>query len=159
MDVLPLDVIGWIFATGCSVALLLGAWLTLAAMKYGGEAKKQLQARMLEDLLLYSIWLMGLAGGIGMLAGKGWSRPALELFCWTLMILLGISAARRFRAMPKPRFMLGLSLLVFTAPVFAVCVATIITLRSGEAVKGLTGDVTDRLHFAVFPANAPNRRA
>lgn len=150
MDVLPLEVIGWIFTVGCSVALLLGAWLTLAAMKYGGEAKQQLQARMLEDLVLYSIWLLGLAGGIGMLAGKGWSRPALELFCWTLIILLGLSATKRFRAMPKPRLMLGLSLLVFIAPVVAVCVATIITLRSGSAVKELSHDVTDRLHLALI---------
>jgi hypothetical protein len=95
---------------------------------------------------------MGLAGGIGLLVGKGWSRPALELFCWTLMILLGISAAKRFRDMPKPRFLLGLSLLLFIAPVLAVCVATIITLRSGSAVKELSHDVTDRLHFAVSPA-------
>jgi hypothetical protein len=159
MDVLPLDVIGWIFTIGCTVALLLGAWLTLAAMKVGGDAKRQLQARMLEDLMLFSIWLLGLAGGIGVLQGKGWSRPALELFCWTLMILLGISAVKRFRAMPKPRFLLGLSLIVFIAPVVAVCIATILTLRSGGAVKELSDYVTDRPHIAGLARDGTGGRA
>jgi hypothetical protein len=146
VDLLPIDIIGWLFTVGCGLALLLGAWLTLSAMKIGGEAKRQLQQRMLDDLMLFSIWLLGLAGGIGVLQGKGWSRPALELFCWVLMVLLGMSAYKRFSVMPKPRLLPGLSLLVFIAPVVALCIATILTLRSEAAVKELTHDVIDRLH-------------
>src|SRR5262245_820833 len=103
----------------------------------GGSVRQALADRMLEDLLLYSIWLLGLAGGVGVLAGKPWSRPALELFCWTLMILLGISAARRYHLAPKPRLVLGLSLALFVIPIFALCVATILTLRSEEVVRQL----------------------
>ncbi|HUK03668.1 MAG TPA: hypothetical protein VLV90_01150 [Burkholderiales bacterium] len=139
MDTLPLELIGWVYSVGCSIALLAGAWLTIGVHKLGVEGRRELAARLLEDLLLFSIWLLGLAGGVGVLAGKAWSRPALELFCWTLMVLLLISAARRLRAVPPPRLMLGLSLALFVAPVIAICVATILTLRSEAAVKQLSG--------------------
>src|SRR5262245_57302028 len=139
MDVLPLEVIGWLFTVASGVALLLGAWLTLGARKMGGRAQQELAARLLDDFMLFSIWLLGLAGGIGVLIGKGWSRPVLELFCWALMILLAMSAMKRFRAMPPPRLVQGLSLAVFIAPVIALCVATILTLRSETALRVLSG--------------------
>jgi len=138
MDTLPLELIGWLYTIGCGIALLAGTWLTLGVHKFGESGRRELASRLLEDLLLFSLWLLGLAGGIGVLAGKGWSRPALELFCWTLMILLVISAARRFRALPPPRGFLGLSLALFVAPVVALCIATILTLRSEAAVKQLS---------------------
>lgn len=138
MEVLPLDVIGWLFTVGCGIALLAGTWLTLSLQKGGAQARQALAARLLEDLMLFSIWLLGLAGGVGVLVGKGWSRSALELFCWTLMILLVLSAVRRLRAAPPPRLMLGLSLAVFIAPVVAFCIATILTLRSEAAIKQLS---------------------
>jgi hypothetical protein len=139
MDVLPLDVVGWLYTVSCGVALLLGAWLTIGARKLGGKTRDELAARLLEDFLLFSIWLLGLGGGIGVLVGKGWSRPALELFCWVLMILLAMSAMKRFRAMPRPRLIPGLSLVVFVAPVIVVCVATILTLRGETALRVLSG--------------------
>ena len=138
MDVLPLPVVGWLYTVGCSVALLVGTWLTIGMQRAGEHARRELAARLLEDLALYSIWLLGLAGGIGVLAGQAWSRPALELFCWALMILLLMSSARRFLAMPKPRLILGLSLAMFIAPVIALCIATILTLRSEAVVKQLS---------------------
>jgi hypothetical protein len=138
MDLLPLEVIGWLFTVGCTVALLAGAWLTIGLQRSGEEGRRALAVRLLEDLILFSLWLLGLAGGIGVLTGKGWSRPALELFCWTITILLVLSAARRFRAAPSPRWVLGLSLAAFVAPIIVVCVATVLTLRSEAALKQLS---------------------
>jgi hypothetical protein len=138
MDALPLEVIGWLFTVGCGIALLAGTWLTLSLQKSGEEGRRALAARLLEDMMLFSIWLLGLAGGVGVLAGKAWSRPALELFCWTLMILLMLSAVRRYRAVPPPRLLLGLSIAAFVAPVIALCIATILTLRSEAAIKQLS---------------------
>lgn len=138
MDALPLEVIGWLYTVVCGVALLAGTWLTIGMHKSGEQVRRELAARLLDDLLLFSIWLLGLAGGVGVLAGKGWSRPVLELFCWTLMILLMVSAVKRYRAMPPPRLLAGLSLAAFIAPVIAVCVATILTLRSETAAKQLS---------------------
>jgi hypothetical protein len=138
MDVLPLEVIGWLFTIGCGIALLAGVWLTAGLQGSGAEARRALAERLLEDFILFSVWLLGLAGGVGVLLGKGWSRPALELFCWTLIVLLLLSAVRRFRAVAPPRVMLGLSLAAFIAPVIAVCVATILTLRSEAAIRQLS---------------------
>ena len=138
MDALPLPVIGWVFTVGCALALLIGTWLTIGMHLAGGKARQELAARLLEDLLLFSIWLLGLAGGVGVLMGVAWSRPALELFCWTIMVLLGMSAWRRLRAAPGPRIVLGLSLALFILPVIAVCVATILTLRSEAVVRQLS---------------------
>jgi len=146
MDLLPLEVVGWLFTVASTLALLAGAWLTVGVQRSGEEGRRALASRLLEDLILFSIWLLGLAGGIGVLAGQGWSRPALELFCWTIMILLVLSAARRFLAAPPPRWMLGLSLAAFVAPVIVFCIATILTLRSEAALKQLS--VIQRILYA-----------
>jgi hypothetical protein len=138
MDLLSLEVVGWLFTVVCASALLVGTWLTIGVQRSGEEGRRALASRLLEDLILYSIWLLGLAGGIGVLAGQGWSRPALELFCWTLIILLVLSAARRFLSAPPPRWMLGLSLAAFVTPVIVFCIATILTLRSEAALKQLS---------------------
>jgi len=85
------------------------------------------------------ILFLGLAGGVGVLLGKAWSRPVLELFCWTLMILLLLSCWSRLRFAPPPRAILGLSMALFVSPIVAVCIATILTLRSEAALRLLAG--------------------
>ena len=139
MDVLPLDVVGWLFTVGSAIALLAGTLLTIQMQTAGADARRQLAAHLLDDFVLFSIWLIGLAGGVGVLIGKGWSRAVLELFCWALMVLIVMSAMKRFRAAPPPRLVLGLSLALFIAPVVAVCIATILTLRGETALRVLAG--------------------
>jgi hypothetical protein len=139
MNLLELDVIGWLFSVASGIALALGIWL-IVFMHYGGlGARKPLGKRVLEDALLFGIWSLGLAGGIGVLQGRAWSRPALELFCWTLVILVLMSCWSRLRLAPPPRAMLGLSMALFAMPVIAVCAATILTLRSETALRLLAG--------------------
>jgi hypothetical protein len=138
MELLNLALIGWLFAVGSGIALALG--VLIVGLYYGrGGARTQPGRRVLEDLLLFAIWLLGLAGGIGVLLGKSWSRPALELFCWTLMALLLLSCWSRLREAPRPRNMRALSLALFVMPVIAVCIATILTLRSETALRVLSG--------------------
>ena len=139
MDVLPLPVIGWMFSAGCALALLFGAWLIIG-MHYSGEgASRQLASRVLDDSLLFGIWILGLAGGIGVLQEKSWSRPALELFCWSVMVLILFSAWGRLREAVPPRTTLALSIALFVVPLLAICLATIVTLRSETAVRVLAG--------------------
>ena len=138
MDLLNLELIGWLFSVGSGIALALGT--LIVGMHYSREeTRKQLGRRVLEDLTLFAIWVLGLAGGIGVLLGKSWSRPALELFCWTLMVLLLMSCWSRLREAPPPRNMRALSLALFVMPVVAVCIATILTLRSETALRVLSG--------------------
>jgi hypothetical protein len=139
MDVLDLQLVGWLYTVGCALALLLGTWLTLAVYAQGEQGRRQLAERMLDDLLLFSIWLLGLAGGIGVLMEKSWSRWVLELFCWVLVVLAMMSAYGRWRAAPPPRGLLPLSLALFLFPILAFCAATVLTLRGETALRVLAG--------------------
>jgi len=138
--ILSLALVGWIYAIGCGLALVLGAWLVVSLHMKGGEgARRQLASRVLDDTVLFGIWILGLAGGVGVLQGKDWSRWVLELFCWVLAALVVFSVISRWRAAPKPRGLLGFSLAVFALPIIAFCAATILTLRSEAAVRALAG--------------------
>lgn len=139
MDLVNLELIGWFFSVGSGIALALGSWLIIGLHYSGDGVRKPLSKRVLEDSVLFGIWLLGLASGIGVLLGKSWSRPALELFCWTLLILLLMSCWSRLRLTPPPRTMLALRLALFVLPVVAICVATILTLRSETALRVLSG--------------------
>ncbi|HEY8069167.1 MAG TPA: hypothetical protein VIF38_09785 [Burkholderiales bacterium] len=139
MDLLDLSLLGWLFSIASGLALAAGAWLIVGIYLHDEAARKELAARVLEDSLLFGIWIFGLAGGIGVLLDKSWSRPVLEFFCWVLMALLSLSAFRRWHAAPPPRLALALSLAMFVVPVIAVCVATIVTLRGEAAVRLLAG--------------------
>ena len=139
MDVLNLALVGWLFAVGSGLALGLGIWIIIGLHQSGEDVRRHLAARALDDSLLFGIWILGIAGGIGVLLEKSWSRWVLELFCWTLMILVLLSAWSRWRAAPAPRGMLAVSLALFVVPLIAVCVATIATLRGETALRVLVG--------------------
>ncbi|HEV8096535.1 MAG TPA: hypothetical protein VGP71_12455 [Burkholderiales bacterium] len=130
MDALPLPLIGWLYTLVCGSALALGAWLVIGVHFSGEDARKQLASRVSDDAMLFGIWILGLAGGIGLLLGKAWSAVVLEFFCWVLMVLVVMTAVSRFRAAEPPRITLGLSLALFVVPVLAFCGATIYTLRA-----------------------------
>lgn len=129
MTPLPLQLVGWTYTIVCALALLLGAWLVIGVHFSGEDARKHLASRVIDDAVLFGIWILGLFGGIGVILGKSWSTLVLEFFCWVLMVLVGMSAVSRFRAAAPPRVTLGLSLLLFVVPVLAFCGATIYTLR------------------------------
>ena len=126
---LPLQLLGWLYILICTAALLVGAWLVIGVHFSGHDARKQLASRVIDDAVLFGIWILGLAGGIGTVLGKSWSSVVLEFFCWVLMVLVLMTAVTRFRAAEPPRIALALSLALFLIPVLAFCGATIYTLR------------------------------
>ena len=138
MDSLPLPVIGWAFTIACAGALMLGAWMIIGVHRSGPEARGRLAARVLDDTLLFAIWILGLAGGIGVLRIKSWGATVLELFCWTLSLLVLLSCWNRLRVSTPPRVMLVFSILLFAVPIIVFCAATILTLRS-EAARAALG--------------------
>jgi hypothetical protein len=138
MDSLPLPVIGWVFTLVSAIALLFGAWIIIGIHRGGEKARRQLAARVLDDTLLFGIWILGLVGGIGVLMTKSWAPTVLELFCWTLGILVVLSVLTRLRASWPPRPTLVVSLVLFAVPVIVVCVATVLTLRS-DATRAVFG--------------------
>ena len=102
MDLLNLELMGWLVSVVSAIALGLGMLIVGSHCAQVG-LRTYVAKRVLEDGVLFLIWLLGLAGGIGLLQGKAWSRPALELFCWTLMVLLVMSRDPPGCRMPPPR--------------------------------------------------------
>jgi len=139
VDFLPLPVIGWLFTIASALALVLGGWLIAVIHLRDEAARKELARRVLDDMTLFGVWILGMAGGVGVLLDKSWSRPVLELFCWVLMVLVTLSAISRWRTAPRPRGLLAVSLALFVIPVAAVCIATIFTLRGETALRVLSG--------------------
>ena len=138
MNLLDIELIGWLFSVGSGFALALGILIMgIQYVRQGSSGRSGQQ--LLEDAVLFGIWLLGLAGGVGVLRGKAWSRPALELFCWTLMVLMLMSCWSQLRVAPRARNMRALQMALFVLPVLAVCIATILTLRSETALRVLAG--------------------
>jgi len=112
----------------------------------GDLHRRYLSYSIWNDLALAAIWVLGLAGGIGVIRLQPWGRYLLELFCWALIVLLPLSAASRLYALRQPGqgrppvnwlgAVGGITLILI--PLIAICAATIVTLRSPEAMKAFS---------------------
>jgi hypothetical protein len=139
---LPLGFIGWFFTIFSAAALILGAVLIFALATAKEGQRQYLTFSFFNDLLLAGIWVLGLAGGIGVIRLEPWGRYVLELFCWALIVLILLSAATRLYTLSRPRegeprvnwiaAVAGATLVVI--PVVVICAATIVTLRSPETL-------------------------
>jgi len=141
---LPLGFIGWFFAAVSAAALAFGALLMVMLARAGELERRYLSYSLWNDLVLIAIWVLGLAGGIGVIRLQPWGRYILELFCWALVVLAPLSAASRLYALKHqpdpdapPVNWLGAAagVMLVLVPVLALCGATIVTLRSPETQK------------------------
>jgi hypothetical protein len=143
---LPLAFIGWFFTLTSAGAIALGAALIAMLARGGDLSRRYLSYSYLNDLVLAAVWVLGLAGGIGVLRLQPWGRYVLELFCWALIVLLLLSTASRLYALKQPNpdaapvkwlgAAAGAALILI--PVIAICAATIVTLRSPETLKAFS---------------------
>ena len=144
---LSLAFIGWFFTLTSAGALILGAALIAMLATAGDLQRRYLAYSIWNDLVLAAIWVLGLAGGIGVIRLQPWGRYLLELFCWALVVLLPLSAASRLYALRQqpdpgqsPVNWLGAigGITLILIPVIAICAATIVTLRSPDAMKAFS---------------------
>lgn len=143
---LSLAFIGWFFTLIPAAALLVGAALIFILATTGDLQRRYLSYSIWNDLVLAAIWVLGLAGGIGVLRLEPWGRYLTELFCWALIVLLLLSAATRLYALKQeatqgaPVNWLGAiaGVTLILVPVLAICAATIVTLRSPETMKAFS---------------------
>jgi hypothetical protein len=143
---LPLAFIGWFFTLASAGALALSALLIAMLVKAGGVHLRYLSYSFWNDLVLGAIWVLGLAGGIGVLRLQPWGRHLLELFCWALIVLAPLSVATRLYALRQPQAdsqpvnwfgaIAGVTLVLI--PILVICGVTIATLRSPEALKAFS---------------------
>jgi hypothetical protein len=146
MDPLPLALVGWLFTLLSAAALIVGAILIMAMHRAGELQRRFLVKTAWNDMLLFAIWVLGLAGGLGVIGRRPWGRDILEFFCWTLIVLLLLSAATRlFAAKAQPPeeraswvgAIAGVTLVL--VPILVLCAATIYTLRSEVARQAFGG--------------------
>jgi hypothetical protein len=143
---LSLTFIGWFFTLIPAAALLAGAALIFILATSGDLQRRYLSYSIWNDLVLAAIWVLGLAGGVGVLRLEPWGRYLTELFCWALIVLLLLSAATRLYALRQeatqgaPVNWLGAvaGITLVLVPVLAICAATIVTLRSPETMKAFS---------------------
>ena len=143
---LPLAFIGWFFTLIPAAALLVGAALIFILATSGDLQRRYLSYSIWNDLVLAAIWVLGLAGGVGVLRLEPWGRYLTELFCWALIVLVLLSAATRLYALRQeatqgaPVNWLGAiaGITLVLIPVLAICAATIATLRNPETMKAFS---------------------
>jgi len=146
LDPLSLRFIGWFFTLIPAVALVVGAVILMSLYRSGGLERRYAEQSVWNDLVLLTIWVAGLMGGIGVLLGQSWSRPLLEFFCWVLSALALLSGATRLYTLKKISggepvnwLRAGVGVLAVVAPIVALCAATILTLRGDMARQVLGG--------------------
>jgi FtsH-binding integral membrane protein len=129
-----MQIIGWFFLAASLVALGIGAFLVATLSRTAEDTRRHLAANAWNEAVIFGIWIAGLAGSIGVLRGESWGRFLLQLFCWILIALVGLTAAQRGRLAWKAgerASLLGIGL--FTIPIVLACGAAIIELRSPGA--------------------------
>lgn len=146
MEPLPLALVGWIFTLLSATALVLGAMMIVALHRAGELHRRFLAKTAWNDIALFAIWILGLAGGLGVIELRPWGRLILEFFCWTLIALMGLSAATRlYAAGRQPAEERGswvgaiAGVTLVAVPILALCIATIHTLRSDAARQAFGG--------------------
>lgn len=146
MEPLPLALVGWLFTLLSGAALVLGAILVMAMHRSGELQRRFLAKTAWNDALLFGIWILGLAGGLGVIELRPWGRHVLEFFCWTLSALMLLSAGTRLYAASRQSreergswvgAIAGLTLVAI--PILVLCAATIYTLRSDAARHAFGG--------------------
>ena len=146
MEPLPLPLVGWVFTLLSAGALVLGGLIILAMHRAGELQRRFLAASAWNDMALFAIWILGLAGGIGVLQGRPWGRDLLEFFCWTLIALVLLSAATRLYAARRQSAteqvnwvgaIAGITLVAM--PLIVLSAAAIVTLRSDAVRQALAG--------------------
>jgi FtsH-binding integral membrane protein len=143
---LPLGFVGWFFTVASAVALVAGALVIIALHRAGELQRRYLEKNVLNDMMLFGIWFLGLAGGIGVIARESWARGVLEFFCWTLIVLVLLSTANRFKALRQQQGEAPVNwagafagVVMFAVPILALCAAAIVTLRSPAALQAFAG--------------------
>jgi hypothetical protein len=136
---LPLAFIGWFFAILSFAALLLGVLLLQQLFRSGKMPPGYLQTRIVNDLALLLVWLIGLVSAFGLLNGYAWGRAGTEYFCWVLIALILLSGGTRLASYrrqgveltPRGWVVAAAGVTMVAVPLMVLCGVSIHTLRGG----------------------------
>ncbi len=144
---LPIPFIGWFYAIVCGVVVATGAGIFALLYTSGRLRIRYDNYSVWNDVLLLALWVIGLAGGVGVIETREWSRWVLGLFCWALIAPTLLSSGPRLYQLMKlgdqvsmREFVVAtISVLCMAVPIVVFCAATIITLRGSAAANALAG--------------------
>jgi ribose/xylose/arabinose/galactoside ABC-type transport system permease subunit len=138
----PLAFVGWFFAIVSFAALAIGILLLQQLFRSGKIPPEYLQSRIVSDLALLLVWLIGLVSAFGLLNGYAWGRAGLEYFCWVLIALTLLSGGARLtaysrhppgeRLTPRGWILAVAGVMLVALPLVALCGVSILTLRSDQ---------------------------
>jgi hypothetical protein len=144
---LPLAFIGWFFAIVSFAALAIGTMLLSQLFRSGKMPAEYLQSRIVSDVALLLVWLIGLVSAFGLLNGFAWARTGLEYFCWVLIALTLLSGGTRLAAYrqhppgqeltPRGWIVAVAGVMLVALPLVALCGVSIFTLRSDQVRQQL----------------------
>jgi len=144
---LPLAFIGWFFAIVSFAALAIGTLLLSQLFRSGKIPTEYLQSRIISDVALLLVWLIGLVSAFGLLNGFAWGRTGLEYFCWVLIALTLLSGGTRLAAYrqhppgqqltPRAWVVAVAGVMLVALPLVALCGVSIFTLRSDQVRQQL----------------------
>ena len=140
---LPLAFIGWFFAILSFAALAIGVLLLHQLFRSGKIPPDYLRSRIIGDVALLLVWLIGLVSAFGLLNGLSWGRIGLEYFCWVLIALTLLSGGTRLasylqhpkghKLTPRGWAVAIAGVMLVALPLVALCGVSIFTLRSDQA--------------------------
>lgn len=129
-----IEIIGWFFLIASIIVLGLGAVFVMALTRANENARKQLANNVLNEIVIFGIWIAGLAGSVGVLQAQTWGRVILLYFCIVLIVLcLLVAFQRGYTAWKAGERQSLMGIAIFLAPILIACGAAIVELRGAEA--------------------------
>jgi hypothetical protein len=131
------DIIGAFYA-GISLVAITGGAATLISLRRASEAERSAAKRFAaRDYLMFALWGVGLAGGIGLMLKRAWALYVLEFFCYALVVMMCMSIYARYRDIHRRAAVehinwlaAGAGLVIVGIPVMVIAYMTIAALRS-----------------------------
>jgi hypothetical protein len=148
IPILSIRMLAYIYLFAGAAAIIVG-YKMVKLQQPGPDAfgKTPKSVRMSwNDILLLSIWGLAFFSGLGLLNYSQWAPGLLEYFCWVLIGLTLVSAARRVlymrdiyqQAHPSEPFMWAPAVagaLLAITPYLALSAVTLNTLHDETAIK------------------------
>ncbi|MSQ21430.1 MAG: hypothetical protein EXR39_18285 [Betaproteobacteria bacterium] len=127
-------IIGWFFLVTSFVVLGLGVAFVIALMRASEAERRHLVNNAINEMVIFGIWVAGLAASIGVLQGKPWGRWMLQYFCIVLIALCCLIAFQKgYTAWKAGERSSIIGIIIFLFPVILACGGAIYELQGPEA--------------------------
>ncbi len=125
-----IQIIGWFFLVASFVVLGIGVAFIIALMRANEAERRHLVNNAINEMVIFSIWIAGFAGSIGVLQAKSWGRWMLQYFCIVLIALCCLTAFQKgYTAWKAGERSSLIGIAIFLIPVILACAGAIYELQ------------------------------